>query len=342
MKTQTRPIDLFALALIITAACLAAAPAADAGPKVYKNNVLTAQHVTIPGTHVAIVPPGGAKLSSSFAGFEIEPRNVRCEITETLTPYANTAATLTPEDLEGEKIKAQDISDVDLNGKPAKIIAGTSVSDDDEDIGIVMLVTGNERMTVTIRGYYPQSDRAAATQLRNSVLSVILEPKQKESATESYTISAAGTEFQMADQAGETKRFTVGGQPFSSSLKDATFVSTSFTQAIDDSGRQEFAEGAAGRFLSQYEYTILSSRNINYGGLPGIEITADVKGNYRTDRTASGGTVRRQIPARGYVAVLFDPNSDLVFSFTGIAVINAESYLSQFIRITSTFSRPQP
>ena len=341
MNTKTRPTELFALALIITA-CFAAAPVAVAGQKIYKNNVLTAQHVTVPGTHVAIVPPRDAKISSSFAGFEIEARSVRCEIAESTAPYADRAAAMTPESLEEGGVKVLDTSDVDLNGNPAKIITGTFAERDGEDLGVVMLVLGNERMTVVIKGYYPQSDRPAAALLRNSMLSVILEPKQRAKAVESYTISTAGTEFQMTEQIGETKRFTVGGKPDSSSLADALFTSTSFSQGITEDERQGFADQAMERFLSQYEYTMLSNRSINYGGLPGIEIVADVKGNYRMNKTAAGGTVRRPIPARGYVAVLFDQDSDLVFSFTGIAVANAESYLSQFIRMASTFSRPQP
>ncbi|MDR1515911.1 MAG: hypothetical protein LBS45_09460 [Synergistaceae bacterium] len=318
---------------------------------VYKNNPLTAQHVLVPGTHVAIVPPSGATLSSSFTGFLNEPRRVTCEIREVLTPFANIEPSLTPEKLEGEGIAVQDTTDVNLNGKPAKLIAGTysgadsastGVGEAGEGIGVVMFVFGNDRLTVFVKGYYPLSDKSAAAQLRNSMLSAILEPKQKENPAEPYTISAAGTEFKLADEAGGTKRFTIGGKPYGSTISDAIFISSFFTQAITRDEQAGFADKSAEQFLSKYEHTILSKRNIQYGGIPGIEIIADVKGNERRDRTASGGTVMRPIPARGYVAVLFDPNSDLVYSFTGIALQNAEGYLSQFIRITSTFSRPQP
>jgi hypothetical protein len=325
-----------------------ASPGVDAGTMIYKSNPLTARHVMVPGTHIAVVPPGGTKLSSSFSGFENEERRITCEIRESLTPYERTEPSLTAEGLEENGIAVRDITDVNLNGNPAKLISGTYSGGDKasgetgEDIGVVMFVLGNEKLTVFIRGYYPQSDKSAPAQLRNSMLSAILEPKQNENPRGPYTISSAGTEFKLADEAGGTKRFTVGGAPFASTISDAIYISSFSTQPIAQDDQAGFANKAAEQFLSKYEYTILSKRNVSYDGLPGIEITADVKGNTRRVKTASGGTVTRPIPARGYVAVLFDPNSDSVYSFTGIALRNAESYLSQFIKITSTFSRPKP
>jgi RES domain-containing protein len=327
--------------LLISFALLAASHNAWAGSKVFKNNVLTAQHVAVPGTHIVLVPPSGAKLSSSFAGFEIESRGIRCEIREVSSPYAKIEPALTPEGVEDEGVKARDISDVDMNGTQGKIILGTSTEDQAGETGVVMFVLGNERFTVYIIGYYPQADKAAQGQLRNSMLSAIMEPKQEQRTTDPYTISTAGTEFKLADEVGATKHFTVGGQMYTSVVKDAIYSITSFSTAVSQEERAGFADKAAESFLSQYEHTTISRRDVNYDGLPGMEIVADVKGNFRLDRTASGGSVRRPIPARGYVAILFDPNSDLVYSFTGIAIQNAESYLSQFIRITSTFSRPK-
>jgi hypothetical protein len=343
MKTRIRLIYAIHVVLLVFFALLSISDNALAGSKVYKNNVLTAQHVAVPGTHLMVVPPSGAKLSASFTGFEIESRGIRYVIRETSSPYAKTAPALTPEGLEDEGVKVRDISDVELNGTPAKIIIGTSAeaTDGGGETEIVMFVLGNERFTAFITGFYPQTDKAAQNQLRNSMLSAIMEPKQKEATVEPYTISPAGTDFKLSDAVGGTKHFTVGGQAYSSELKDAAYSSTFFSTPVTPEERAAFADKAAEQFLSGYEHTITTRRNINYGGLPGIEIVADVKGNYRMDRTASGGNVRRPIPARGYIAILFDPNSDLVYSFTGIAVQNAESYLSQFIRITSTFSRPK-
>jgi hypothetical protein len=336
-----RMINAISRALLIALALAAISGDAWAGPKVYRNNVLTAQHVAVPGTHVMVVPPSGSKPSSSFAGFEIEARGIRYEITETSAPYARTAPTLTTEGLGAEGVNAKDISDVDLNGSPARIIQGTATDSQGEEAGIVMFVFGNERFSVFVRGYYQQTDGAASNLLRNSMLSAIIASAQEKSTVEAYTISTAGTEFKLADEVGGTKHFTVGGQPYSSTLKDAIYSGASFSNAISPEEQAGFADKAAEQFLSQYEYAIINRRNVSYGGLPGIEITADVQGNFRLDRTASGGNVRRPIPARGYIAVLFDPDSDMVYSFTGIAVQNAESYLSQFVRMTSTFSRPK-
>ena len=54
---------------LLAAALLFSMPHISAGATVYKNNVLTAKHTTIPGTHVAVVLPKGSSLTSSYKGF---------------------------------------------------------------------------------------------------------------------------------------------------------------------------------------------------------------------------------------------------------------------------------
>jgi hypothetical protein len=313
---------------------------ASAGPQIYRNNVLTAQHITVPGTHVAVIPPGGAKPSAEFNGFEIAARNIRFVIMERSTPYSDVAGTLTPEGLEADGVKASDISDVNLNGKPAKIILGKS-SESGEENGVVLFVIGNERMTIYLWGYYPATDKSAVNLLRNSMLSAIIEPKQKEKAIPSYTLSTVGTNFKLVDEVAGTRHFALDSASYQGNAGDAVYSSSSFSQGVPQEERAEFAEKAVEKYLSQYKYKIESKRDVNFGGLPGIEVVVDLEGATRIDRTASGGTVRRPIPAKGYVAVLFDPSSDTIYSFNGIAVRNAENFLSQFVRITSSFAKPK-
>jgi hypothetical protein len=329
--------NLTLLAAIVFLICAEA----SAGSQIYRNNVLTAQHIAVPGTHVAVIPPGGAKPSSEFNGFEIEARGIRFVIRERATPYSDVAGTLTPEGLETEGIRVSDISDVNLNGKPAKLILGKS-GEADEERAVVVFVIGNESITIYLWGYYPETDKSAVNLLRNSMLSAIIEPKQKEKGTPSYTLSTVGTNFKLVDEISGTRRFTLDSATYQGNTGDAVYSSSSFSQEVPQEGRAEFVDNAAEKYLSQYKYKIESKRDINLGGLPGIEVIADLEGGVRVDRTASGGTVRRPVPAKGYLAVLFDPSSDMVYSFTGIAVKNAENFLSQFIRITSSFAKSKP
>jgi hypothetical protein len=314
-----------------------------AGPPIYKNNVMTAQHVVIPGTHVAVIPPSGAKPQSSFNGFEIQSRSIRLEAIERRIPFNQAYGTITPEGLEADGVKAEDISDVNLNGKPAKLVSGTmTVKENDRadnagDIRVILMILGNENVTLYLYGYYPGTDKTAEGLLRNSMLSAILEPKQKENASGAYSITTAGTSFKFQDEVAGTRYYSINDNQAKASSGDAVYTVSSQNQTVQAPDRESFAHEAAARYLSQFEYEIISGKNVSYGGLPGIEIIADLKSvNSRNDKTARGARVKRTLPARGYQTLLFD-DSGKVYYFSGIAVRDADNYLAQFIRITSTF-----
>jgi hypothetical protein len=77
---------------------------------------------------------------------------------------------------------------------------------------------------------------------------------------------------------------------------------------------------------------------VNFGGLPGIETIAEFDGATRRTRTASGAQVRRQIKGKAYQTILFDENEGKIYIFSGSATNDADSYISQFSKITSTFA----
>jgi hypothetical protein len=241
-------------------------------------------------------------------------------------------------------VKAEDISDVNLNGKPAKLVLGTAVDKRGAqadggagDFRVVLMILGNENVTLYLYGYYPVTDKAAEGLLRNSVLSAILEPKQKENASGAYSLTTAGTSFKFQDEIAGTRYYSIDGKQAQAASSDAVYMTSSQNQTVQAADRESFADEAAARYLSQYEYQIISRKNVNYGGLSGIEIIAELKSiNSRSDKTASGARVKRTLPAKGYQTLLFD-DSGTIYSFSGITVRDADNYLAQFIRMTSTF-----
>ena len=329
-----------------TALCLAlVACAAHAGPQIYKSNVRTASHVAVPGTHVAVVPPAGSAPAVNFRGFEIESRRIVYEIVERATPYSAVEPTLTAEGLLGEGIEVLDVTKVVLNEAPATLVTGVKKAgegDDSaeaEDAGVLLFVFGNERLTASIYGYYPASDRSAASLLRTSMLSAILETDQKENAGGAYTLSTAGTSFEFAGEVNYTRRYRLN-VPNAQNEGDgqvALYTATMLHRVVPAAERAKFAEETFASFLSSYEFTASGNRNVSYGGLSGIELTSDFEGGTRRDRTASGGIVRRPVPGKGYQVVLFDA-SGRTFVFQGIALRDVETYLAQFRKITATFA----
>ncbi|MDR3255241.1 MAG: hypothetical protein LBT31_06710 [Synergistaceae bacterium] len=343
MKTTTKTsIDKLARgAFAVLLALVFGAGTVFAGSTVYKSNVLTGQHVILNGTHVAVVPPAGSRQSSDFTGFEITSRNIRYVISEKSASFAQIAGTITREGLEADGVKVSDISDVVLNEKPAKLVLGSVIKKDEleEDTRVVLLVLGNERLSVYIYGYYPESDKSAQGALRNSILSAVLEPKQRTTANaDGYSLSSSGTEFKFVDEVAGTRYFTIDGKPIAEAASDAIYMSMTHDQDVQPADRPDFAADLFAKYLSSYKFEAATQKDVNIGGLQGIELTADLETNEtRTQKTASGGAVRRKIPAKGFMTVLFDEGK--TYSFEGIAVKNANSFLSQFAKITSTFRK---
>jgi hypothetical protein len=320
------------------AAVIALAPVgAFAASPIYKNNVLTAQHVVLPGTHVAFYPPAGARPAPDFVGFEMPSRGIRFVITEKQgVSYGEVAGTLTPEGVESLGIKMADSARATINNLPATFITGSSTSDGD-DVAAQMLVMGNDRLTVYIYGYYPASDSSAANTVRNSLLSSIFDPSPVKAGSGGYTLSSGGTPFKFADEVGSVRYYTLDGGAVGSELTEAYYMSTMADNEVAPEDRESLADSMLSQFLSSYEYTVSSRRSVNIAGLPGIETIARFDGAVRRARTASGGTVRRTTEGKGYQVLLFG-EFGRVYLFSGIAAVNADSYLSSFMRITSTFS----
>ena len=326
----------FLSVIILSAVFCAAWRVADAGSIIYKNNAMTASHVTPAGTHVSMVPPRGAVLSSTFAGFEL-PNNGRIQIAESSgASYKDTEGTLTKEGVESLNITFKDKSPVNLNGSPATLVSGLSVSD--PAIGVLLLVLGSDKMTVNIYGFYNDGDKAAEAAVKNSLLSCVFTQTGVKKSSGDYSISAAGTSLKFSDEVSSTRYFTVGGVP-QGDAGSVLYTSTTTDDIIPKEARAAYAASAIGRFLSSYpEHKVVSTKPVNYGGLSGLETVAEFDGATRRSRTASGAQVERSIKGKGYQTLLFDENEGKVYVFSGIALLDADSYVPQFVKITSTFA----
>jgi hypothetical protein len=312
-----------------------------------KSNILTAKHVAVSGTHVAVVPPQGAVPSSSFIGFELPSRNITYRIVEKINaPFEESASFLTAEGLAADGIELAESSPVTLNGKRAKLISGRLVSKEadessysgergGDETGVLLLALGDDRLTVLMYGYYPMSDRSAAALLQNSMLSTILRQGQGVSSG-GYSISAAGTSFVFVDEASSTRYYTVDGVPPRDWVKSALYTATRSFQDVSAEQRAALVDNTMAMYLSAYEFDISSRGEISFAGLKGLEIIADFESEPRKIKTASGGRTKRRVPGKAYIAVLF--GDGVLYTFSGMAVKNSESYLRQFRKITSTFA----
>lgn len=326
---------------ILTALLAAAfAGSAFAAQPIYRNNVLTAQHVLVPGTHVRIVPPSGARSATSFRGFEIVQRQIQIRIEERMgLSFQQTVGALTPVALGGDGITVQDSSKVTLNGNPALLLYCSTIAGegDRQEIGLLIFAFGDENVSSLIYGAYPLTDKGAVALLRNSLLTAILQTEaQPPNAGGGYRISAEGTAMKFVGEASMVRHFTVGGKPLSSELEDALYTSAQRSQQVPQAEWGAFADQAMEQYMSNYEHTVASKRSVSYAGLQGFETIADFQGAKRRDRTASGAMRYRVMPGKAYQVILFDPKG-VVYTFNGIAVRDADSYLSQFKAITGTF-----
>ena len=311
-------------------AVLVTGGAAHAGATIYKNNVLTASHVTAAGTHVAIVPPRGAVLPETFRGFEFPGGSGRIEIAES-------DGALTPEGIEALRITFRDKSQVVLNGAEAVLIEGTSTADADTEV--FLLVMGNDRMTVYIYGFYPEGNQTAQSAMKNSLLSCVFNPARVGSVSAGYTLSTAGTSLKFVDEVGSTRHFTPDGKPLGNTVETAFFTSTTVDDVVPEEARKAYADAAMEKYLSAYEHAPVSSRSVSYGGLQGTETIAEFAGTPLRTRTASVASVKRARKGKAYQVLLFDEDEGKIYIFSGLAVYDADSYVSQFAKISSTFTK---
>jgi hypothetical protein len=324
------------LAVILSVAIFSICGISSAGTAIYKNNVLTASHVTPPGTHVSIVPPRDAVLSSTFAGFELQD-NGRIQIAESVgASYKDTEGMLTPQGVESLNVSFKDKSPVSLNGSPATLVTGVSVSD--PSTGVLLLVLGNDKMTVNIYGFYSADNKAAEAAVQSALLSCVFNPSSVRSASGDYTLSTSGTSFKFSDEVGAMRYFTVGGGAYDDA-SGALFTSTATDDFVPQEARNTYAAAAIDKYLSSYpQHAVVSNRAVNYGGLPGLETIAEFDGPVKRMRTASGANVTRPRKGKGYQVLLFDENEGKIYVFSGIATADPDSYVSQFVKITSTFA----
>ncbi|MDR3164216.1 MAG: hypothetical protein LBU13_01395 [Synergistaceae bacterium] len=317
--------------------------AAHAGAAIYKNNVLTASHAAVAGTHVAVIPPGKAVLSETFRGFEFPDGNGRIEISENdKVSYSDSESTLTPEGLQSLRISFRGKSPVVLNGSPAVLIDGISAAD--ASMGVFLLALGNDRMTVYIYAFYPDGDQAARKAMKNSLLSCIFNPARVGSISAGYTLSTAGTSLKFVDEVGSTRYFTPDGKPAGDTVETAFFTSAAADDIVPPEGRKAYADAAMKKYLSAYEHTIVSERSVSYGGLQGTETIAEFEGIPRRVRNAgkaAGAAKTRKIArkCKAYQVLLFDEDEGKIYIFSGLALYDTDSYLSQFERISSTFMK---
>lgn len=313
-----------------------------AAQPIYRNNVLTARHELVPGTHVRIVPPAGGVASSLFRGYEIVSRMITIRIEERLgVAFARTEETLTASALAAGGIKLNDSAKVTLNGSPALLLYCTvegAEAEGYENTGLLIFAFGNDSLSSLIYGRYRPDDRGARELVQNAMLSAILETgSQAQETGGGYRVSTAGTSLKFVAEASMVRYFTVDGKPVPvDQLDDAMYTTMQRNQLVPDSDREDFANRLMEQYLSNHEHTIVSRQGVSYTGLQGIEIVAEFSGATRRRRTASGATRNVTMPGVGYQVVLFDPKG-VAYVFNGIAVRDAQNYLAQFRKITGTF-----
>ncbi|MDR1651884.1 MAG: hypothetical protein LBR87_08855 [Synergistaceae bacterium] len=308
---------------------------ACAGSPIFRNNVLTASHAAVPGTHVSLVPPKGAESAPVLPGFDMPSRGIRIQVAETAAPYAESEGILTADGVRALGITYADKSPVTLNASPAALVSGSSAGSEEQ--GVYLLVLGNDRISVYIYGFYPAGDRSADALVKNSLLSCIFSAAPAQSG--GYSVSTAGTSFAFSDEVSSTRYFTVGGSPRKDTVDQALFTVSVSNDGVMPEGRWDYSASAIDGFLSSYTYAVISSRQVTFGGLPGIETIAEFDGPVKTSRTAAGGSVRRPVRSKGYQALLFDDDEGKVYVFSGIAITNGDNFVSQFTRMASSFSR---
>lgn len=315
------------IALLVIAALAAIASPISAAQTIYKNNVRIAGHEHIQGTHVWIVPPSGAVVSSSFYGFETAS-GITIECSDETAPLSAMLSAYSAEALASRGIELKDRSDVMLNGREGALLIGK----DEEGRGAMILLITGISTNASVRATYPPSYEMTA---RNALLSAVFDDGTGAGAPAKgiYSIDTAGTKLKFLGESNYVRSYRGDDEAVTLEVSIVPLRSEDdATQAYTDELFEQFVVGREPREMRVYASSA--------GGLNGFVHTAVIDGVRRRVRTSSGGTIRRTTPGGAFHAVLFDTrgSSPRMFVFKGLALHDADANMQAFSRVLSTFT----
>lgn len=303
------------------------------GATIHQSNVRTAQHQLAPGAQVAIIPPRGSKVSSSFVGFQVGS-TATIKITEQRGPFNQNIGSYTKDYWIQKGYTYKQSSNVVLNGQPAMLFELNRPDETGKELGVWLFVLGDTRRTILIEGAFPKGGPESQP-IRRALLSAYLQVDQVGNRTPGFSVNVAGTPFQFAESVAGVRYYTPDAKPVPDPITNAFFSITKRNGPVAPEQQQEFLKKHASARLGEDGMADATLKPIVRAGLKGYELEANIDGA-RVRKRVQGSTRTRSLRGAYYLVALFA--GDGIYIMEGVAAREATNNVGYFKRIASTFT----
>ncbi|MEA5139784.1 hypothetical protein [Arcicella rigui] len=163
------------------------------------NNKLSAEHIFISATKIALVPPPNFTKAVGFSGFQQAETNSSILVAEIPAPYPEMVKSFTAENLKTRGVILIKTEDISFQNTPAKLLF-TKQSANGMDFSKTILVFGDSKKVILVNFLYPENDKTLAEQMDKAIASVVYQSNKLVNPLEeaNFKINTADSKFKFA------------------------------------------------------------------------------------------------------------------------------------------------
>lgn len=198
------------------------------------DNVLTAEHVYVPGTKVSLIPPKGFIKAGDFVGFQQNESGSSIMVAEIAGSYFVIKTGLTKEALLSKGIVVDKMDSMTINNLPASFITGMQAARGTTYMKYI-LTFGTKDETIIITGIFPNALQELGAGIKAAMLSVFYEADRKRNPFDAvdFEIDVTSTKLILAQGMAGSLVYTMDGAVSTKSKDKTTLIVTKSFSQVD-------------------------------------------------------------------------------------------------------------
>ncbi len=258
--------------IILFIACVLFSSSAFAQSKI--DNILSAEHVSVPGTKISLVPPAGFIKAGDFVGFQQNESGSSIMVSEIAGAFSEIKPAMTKEALLSKGVLVHKTDTMTLNNLPATFITGMQVSRGITFMKYILAFGSNEE-TILITGIFPNAMQELGPSIKTAMLSAFYEANRKVNPFDGVDFELDVTSANLILSKGIPGSLLYtrdGNMPAETKDKTALMASKSISQ-VEIVDKKLFALNRLKQLPMEIE-KIESTNEITIDGISGYEINA--------------------------------------------------------------------
>ncbi len=289
------------------------------------NNALTAEHKSISGTKISIIPPKGFITAQNFLGLQQTQSGASIMIVDLPAAFSESAKGLTKEGFLSQGVEVKEIENLTLNNLPAIFVTGEQNARGSVYTRFV-LCFGTDKQTIIINGASPNNLKEIAKEVKTSILTSFYDAGKTINPFDvvDYEVDFSKSKLRFANSMATALIFTTDGfMPTKSLDKTSLTIAKSFSN-VAATDRKLFALNRLKQLPIEIT-KIESTEEITIDGISGYEIILASK-----DKKTSE-------PEKVYFAMLY--SDSLYYIFYGSTNQDFNDNIDEIRKFVKTFKR---